>query len=180
MIVWINGAFGAGKTTVSELLHQKMPKAHIFDPEEVGYIIQKRFPAARSMDYQDLPMWRRLVTQFIVEAKAQFPTPLIIPMTLVVPEYLKEIFVGIETENQALYHFFLETSKVELTRRITQQVIVESDAERDAEVREWRLAQIDRCVAAADLMPEGTVMLKTDNRRPEQLVEHIIHALLGQ
>lgn len=177
MIIWINGSFGAGKTTVSELLHQQMPEAHIFDPEEVGYIIQKRFPAARSMDYQDLPMWRRLVTQFIVEAKAQFPAPMIIPMTLVVPDYLEEIFAGIQKEDQALYHFFLETSKAELTRRITEQVIVESDAERDEEVRQWRLAQIDRCVAAAELMPAGTIMLNTDKHSPEQLVERILSTI---
>jgi adenylylsulfate kinase-like enzyme len=36
MIVWINGAFGAGKTTTAELVTELLPGAKIFDPEYVG------------------------------------------------------------------------------------------------------------------------------------------------
>ena len=174
MIIWINGAFGAGKTSVSELLVKQIPGALIFDPEDLGYIIQKTFPPARQMDYQDLPMWRRLVSQFIADGNEQFETTLIIPMTLVVPAYVAEIFAGIDRVGLTLHHFFLDTSADELRRRITNQVIIESDAERDEEVRQWRLAQIDRCVAARDGLPAGTVSLKTDEQTPETLVAQIL------
>jgi thymidylate kinase len=39
MIIWINGAFGAGKTTLAEELHRRLPDALAFDPEFVGYIL---------------------------------------------------------------------------------------------------------------------------------------------
>ncbi len=39
MIVWINGAFGAGKTTTATLLTEAMPGSLLFDPEDGGGII---------------------------------------------------------------------------------------------------------------------------------------------
>lgn len=177
MIIWINGAFGAGKTSVSELLVQRIENARIFDPEDIGYIIQKTFPEARQMDYQDLPMWRRLVIQFIVDANAQFSSTLIIPMTLVVPDYIGEIFSGIASNNLNLCHVFLQTSQEELHRRIMNQVVIQSDSVKDNEVRQWRLAQIERCYDSSHHMPEGTTFLDTNSNSPEQLVDLILHSL---
>ena len=177
MIIWINGAFGAGKTSVSELLVQRIANARIFDPEDIGYIIQKTFPEARQIDYQDLPMWRRLVIQFIIDANAQFSSTLIIPMTLVVPAYIGEIFSGIANNNLKFGHFFLETSLEELHRRIMNQVVIKSDSVRDNEVRQWRLAQIDRCYESSHYMPEGTTFLDTNSNSPEQLVDLVLHSL---
>jgi len=37
MIIWLNGAFGAGKTTAAAELAGTMPSARLFDPEMVGY-----------------------------------------------------------------------------------------------------------------------------------------------
>jgi uridine kinase len=36
MIIMINGAFGAGKTTVANKLLKLMPNCMLYDPEEVG------------------------------------------------------------------------------------------------------------------------------------------------
>jgi hypothetical protein len=36
VIIWINGGFGAGKTTLPEELHRRLPDAVLFDPEDVG------------------------------------------------------------------------------------------------------------------------------------------------
>ena len=46
MIIWINGAFGAGKTSVTKHLLEKVSDASVFDPEDIGYVIQKTFPEA--------------------------------------------------------------------------------------------------------------------------------------
>jgi hypothetical protein len=37
LIIWLNGAFGSGKTTLTRELHRRLPDAVIFDPEYVGY-----------------------------------------------------------------------------------------------------------------------------------------------
>ena len=54
MIIWLNGAFGSGKTTLTEELHRRLPDAVIFDPEYVGYVLTQAVPAPTG-DYQDLP-----------------------------------------------------------------------------------------------------------------------------
>ncbi|MEP7025229.1 MAG: hypothetical protein ABJB47_15815 [Actinomycetota bacterium] len=47
MIIWLNGAFGAGKTTTATLLSELVPASRVFDPETVGYMLMAH-PAARS------------------------------------------------------------------------------------------------------------------------------------
>jgi deoxyadenosine/deoxycytidine kinase len=39
VIIWINGGFGAGKTTLAEELHRRRPDAVVYDPEEVGLML---------------------------------------------------------------------------------------------------------------------------------------------
>jgi hypothetical protein len=60
MIIWINGAFGAGKTTLAEELSRRLPEAVLFDPEYVGYMLRYWVPVPTG-DFQDLPSWRELV-----------------------------------------------------------------------------------------------------------------------
>ncbi len=38
MIIWINGPFGAGKTTLAKRLRDRRSKSLIFDPEEIRFI----------------------------------------------------------------------------------------------------------------------------------------------
>ena len=80
MIIWINGAFGAGKTTLTERLLSAIPHAMTFDPEYVGFILTRWVPAADSGDFQDLPVWRRLVGDFAIGLCQEYRRPLIVPM----------------------------------------------------------------------------------------------------
>lgn len=85
MIIWINGAFGGGKTTLADELHGRLPDAMRFDPEYVGYILIKWVPPAQSGDFQDIPLWRKLVAEFATAMASEYGRPLIVPMTLVNP-----------------------------------------------------------------------------------------------
>jgi deoxyadenosine/deoxycytidine kinase len=60
MILWINGAFGAGKTSTANELVQLLPHARIYDPEQVGYML-RHFLTEPIDDFQDWPPWRQLV-----------------------------------------------------------------------------------------------------------------------
>ena len=59
VIIWINGGFGAGKTTLAEELHQRFPDAVVYDPEDVGLMLWKWMRP--DGDFQHLPSWRELV-----------------------------------------------------------------------------------------------------------------------
>ena len=41
MIIWLNGSFGVGKTTIAENLKEKMTNSIIYDPEKVGMFLYK-------------------------------------------------------------------------------------------------------------------------------------------
>jgi hypothetical protein len=70
MIIWLNGAFRAGKTALAEELHRRLPAAVVFNPEDVGLMLWKWLEP--NDDFQDLPSWRELVVATAVFA-AQAP-----------------------------------------------------------------------------------------------------------
>jgi deoxyadenosine/deoxycytidine kinase len=41
MIIWPNGGFGAGKTTLAEELRRRVPGAVVYDPEDVALMLWK-------------------------------------------------------------------------------------------------------------------------------------------
>ncbi|WMJ89248.1 hypothetical protein [Anaerocolumna sp. MB42-C2] len=60
MIIWINGTFGVGKTTVSNELHKKLKDSFVYDPEKAGEFIWNNSPDCISWkgDFQDILMCR--------------------------------------------------------------------------------------------------------------------------
>jgi len=180
MIIWLNGAFGAGKTTLSDELRSRITDHVYFDPEEVGFMMREFVPLPDSGDFQDLPVWRRLVADTAIALRAHYPGTIIVPMTLVVPEYREEIFSRIEQSGERVHHFWLDVSADELTRRITEQVLMPEDPERDADARAFRLKNIERCVAARQELPAGTVILETQDQKPEALAEIVLQSLSGR
>ena len=64
MIIWLNGAFGAGKTTTANQLAGRLANARHFDPELVGYLLMTALSDHEYKDFQDLRPWRELVPVF--------------------------------------------------------------------------------------------------------------------
>ncbi|MGX8797780.1 hypothetical protein ACR6HW_17240 [Fusibacter sp. JL298sf-3] len=59
MIVWVNGAFGSGKTTCAYELKRRLPEAFVFDPENVGFFLRRNMPKVlHKDDFQDHEQWR--------------------------------------------------------------------------------------------------------------------------
>ena len=177
MIIWINGPFGGGKTTLSKALVDRIPNSVIFDPEQIGFIIHKTVPESRIEDFQNFPMWREHVILFAKNLEKQFGKNLIIPMTLVNPEYIKEIHAGLKSTGSKFYHYFLEIDETTLRKRITDQVMVPQNAERDQEIRHWRLDQVTRCLNATQSMPKDTIFLNSGHSSPKDLAEKILDSL---
>lgn len=178
VICWVNGAFGAGKTTVAEEVKRRCPGALTFDPEEVGFMLRGMVPPAPSGDFQDLPAWRLLVVETGRVLAQQYGRLVIAPMTVTDPGYAAEIFGGLAAYGIAVRHFFLKVPATRLRERISAQVIHPGDPRRDAEVRQWRLAQVDRCTAAEDSLPTGTIVL--DGELPPERLAGKVLGLLGQ
>ncbi len=178
MIIWINGAFGGGKTTLADELHRRLPDALPFDPEYVGYILIKWAPPADSGDFQDIPLWRKLVAEFAIGLAANYGRPLIVPMTLVKADYRDEIFGAIAKAGHELLHVFLDVPAAELRHRIEAQILVEDDPGADDEARRFRLGNVDRCVAARNTLSGDTLVLRGDQHSPAELADLVLQALV--
>ncbi|GAA4104026.1 AAA family ATPase [Nonomuraea soli] len=128
MIVWLNGTFGAGKTTTAKELHALLPASHVFDPETVGFYLRVVINEPVD-DFQHWPAWRALTAETINQLCLHWLGPLIVPMSLTRRPYLEEIFSALRAP---VRHILLHADQEELVRRI------ETDTE-EAGARQWRL-----------------------------------------
>ena len=173
MIIWLNGAFGSGKTTLTEELRRRLPDAVIFDPEYVGYVLTQAVPAPTG-DFQDLPSWRHLVAEHALTLRRFHAATLIVPMTLVNRQYFDEIIGALREAGEDVLHVFLDVPADVLESRIRAQVICPGDPEQDESNRQFRLKNIARCVAAAREQPEDTLILRSDLMDPSQLADAVL------
>src|SRR2546428_3074982 len=140
-VIWINGSFGVGKSSVAEELVRSWPQALIFDPELLGRYLRWALPdELQCADFQDIPLWRDLTVQTALGMLRQYGRPLIVPMTLVVPKYFEEIIGGLEQAGVPVRHFALRAEKETILARTRGR----------PESTHWTTEQVGRCVAALE------------------------------
>ena len=73
MILWINGAFGSGKTQTANELHRRLAHSFLYDPENVGYWLRKNEPKQmQKANFQDEPLWRSVNRDMLLAITRQF------------------------------------------------------------------------------------------------------------
>ncbi|WP_053913147.1 NUDIX hydrolase [Streptomyces sp. TP-A0875] len=151
MIVWVNGAFGAGKTTTARELIDLIPHSTLFDPEVIGAALTHLLPPKRLAevgDFQDLPVWRRLVIDTAAAMLAEFGGTLVVPMTLLRQEYRDEIFGGLAARRIAVRHVLLAPAETILRERIARREVPPDVPDAESGVRQWSYDHIEPYRAA--------------------------------
>jgi broad-specificity NMP kinase len=171
VIIWINGAFGAGKTTLAEELHRRLPDAVVYDPEEVGLMLWKWVRPAG--DFQHLPSWRELVVATALSLRRHHAETLIVPMSLIRDGYRAEILGGLAAEGEEVLHVFLEADAGVLRERLNARV-ADPGKEWDQVAGEVGMTGVDEMVAAAARQPGGTLMLRSDKLTPAELAGEVL------
>lgn len=164
MIIWINGAFGSGKTQTAFELHRRIPQSFLFDPENAGYYIRKNIPKELAEDdFQNHPMWREFNYSILKFIANEYNGPIIVPMTVVDPQFFEEIVGQLRSDGVTVNHFTLVASKETLQKRLRK---------RGEGKNSWSQQQIDRCIAGLsnDLFKHH---LETDNMSIEAVAETI-------
>ncbi|MGW7195325.1 AAA family ATPase [Streptomyces chryseus] len=172
MIVWVNGAFGSGKSTLVDALRPRWPEALVYDPEMVGFVLREIVEVPTG-DFQDLPLWRRQVANLAVGLIEEYDRPVLVPMTLVDPGYVGEIFGALKDAGVTVHHFFLKVSREVLEERIDGRIHAPDDPEREQRIRNWCKEKIAPCMAAADTLPGDTVFLDGE-LSPEELADLVL------
>lgn len=119
MIVWLNGTHGAGKTTTSAFVQQLIPDSQVFDAEKVGETLMDIKPGLPATDnFQHWPPWRPLVVETASRVLDYTGGTLVMPMTVLVEEYWREISTGLAEHDIPVRHFVLHADQDTLRGRI--------------------------------------------------------------
>ncbi|KOX02347.1 ATP-binding protein [Streptomyces sp. NRRL B-1140] len=172
MIVWINGTHGAGKTTTSALVRELIPNARVLDAEKVGETlmdITPALPGRGTENFQHWPPWRPLVVETARRVLDYTGGTLVIPMTVLVEEYWREISAGLAQHSIEVRHFVLHADQDTLRGRIEGEHVVPSP---------FGLAHLAPYAEAARTWLHGAAeVVDTTHLTPAQAAAHIAEAV---
>lgn len=168
MIIWLNGAFGVGKTTTALELRRLVPRGRIFDPETVGQMLRANLGDLPVDDFQDWPAWRSLVVATASEVAGQTGDDLIAPQTVLEPAYMDEMAMGLQDHGIELFKVVLDADEACLRARI----------ERSREAIGWRLDHLSQYRQVRSwLLATADVVVDTTNASAPQAARVIARAV---
>jgi hypothetical protein len=125
VIVWLNGTHGVGKTTTGALVQELIPDSRIFDAEKVGETLMDVRPGLPQTDnFQHWPPWRPLVVETARRILDYTGGTLVMPMTVLVEQYWREISDGLAQYAIPVRHFVLHADQSTLRRRIEEDTVL--------------------------------------------------------
>jgi cytidylate kinase len=164
LIIWINGAFGSGKTQTAHELCRRIPQSFLYDPENAGFFIRENIPNEMSKaDFQDHSLWREFNFSMLKTICNNYDGVITVPMTIVNPHYFDEIIGKLRSDGVTVHHFSLCASKKVLLRRLKS---------RGDGINSWAANQIDRCIEGLS-HPVFEHHLQTDSMAIGHVVEQI-------
>ncbi|MGA5558866.1 AAA family ATPase [Streptomyces lavendulocolor] len=166
MIIWLNGTFGAGKTTTSKELVALLPDARVFDSETVGFMLRNVLNSVPVKDFQEWPPWRGLVVETASQVLDFVGGVLVIPQSVLVEQYWGEIHAGLTKAGIPVRHFVLHTDPDTLAHRIESDMV-------ETGARQWRLDHIPRYQDALTWLGRKAELIDTTHLSPPQVAQTI-------
>jgi hypothetical protein len=168
MIIFINGAFGVGKTTVAERLVQRLPNSLLFDPEEVGFFLRNVLsPIDKPDDFQQYALWRSLVVSTASQFRRTYDRILVMPMTLWHAPYFEEVVGGLRRTEPDVYHFCLTAPDETIQARLLQRGNKSGD---------WCWNHIERCRIAFQ-SSDFDIRIPTESATPDEIINTLLATL---
>jgi hypothetical protein len=170
MLVWLNGPFGVGKTSVAQERVTALPKSLLYDPEPLGSMLRHSTRSVEPVDdFQDLSVWRRLVPEVSRALRQQYPgQTVVMPMTVWRHDYFDELSKALRS-NDDLRCFRLTASQATLRRRILDRPSAEGP-------HDWCLKHLPAGLALMADARFGEEIV-TEGRNPHEVAEAIVTLL---
>ncbi len=164
MIIWINGAFGVGKTTCAYELNKRLPDSFVYDPENIGYFINKNFPQnMRKSNFQNYRKWRLFNYEILKYLSEAYSGIILVPMTLVNPQYYDEIIGRLLRKDIEVMHLILYADKETICKRLHKRLEWGNS---------WAKSQIERCIYCYD-HDITEIKIITDGKSVDDVVKEI-------
>lgn len=177
MILWVNGPFGVGKTTVANLLVEHMHGALRIDPEKIGHALWAQLPPElRREEFELEPVWRALTRRMVADMAGLYARPLVVAMTIARRAVFEQIIDGLRSDGYCVKHFTLMASAATIRSRI--QTRMQQRGERPDSWGElsWEGLQVNRCLAELD-HPNFAVHVDTEGRDASRVADAVLAAL---
>ncbi|GIH46303.1 ATP-binding protein [Microbispora rosea subsp. rosea] len=173
VIVWLNGTHGAGKTTTAAHVQQLIPNSRVFNAEKVGETLMDITPGLPATDnFQHWPPWRPLVVETARLVLDYTGGTLVMPMTVLVEQYWREISTGLIQHAIPVRHFVLHADQDTLRRRI------EGDTLLGPRPSPFRLRYLEPYAEAARTWLHGEAeVVDTTHLTPAQVALQIAEAV---
>lgn len=121
MVLWLNGPYGVGKSTLADELHGLLTQSIVFDAEQVGNAIRDNLPESFFREtFEEYPLWLETCLQLFIEISGGYNGVIIVPMTLKRPESMK-IFDRLKAAGVDALHIMLRARAEEILRRIVER-----------------------------------------------------------
>jgi len=171
MIVWLDATHGAGRTTTSALVRQLMPDSRVFDAEKAGETFMDITPGLPGTDnFQHRPPWRTLVVETARRVLDCTGGTLVMPMTVPVEEYRREISMCLAQHAIPVRHFVLHAARDTLRGRIEGDTVPGPSS--------FRLTYLEPYAEAAPTWLHGEAeVVDTTHLTPAQAAPRIAEAV---
>jgi hypothetical protein len=164
MIIWLNGAFGIGKTQTVFELHSRIPGSFVFDPEQNGFFLRRILPSEVGVgDFQNHQIWREYTYQGLQYITENFAGMIIVPMTVVDPLYYNQTAGALKHAGLQVHHFTLLASRDTILHRLRR---------RGDDSNSWNARQLDRCLKSLS-DEKFAIHLNTEGKTIEAVAEEI-------
>lgn len=164
MIIWINGAFGSGKTQTAFELHRRLKSSYVYDPEKMGFAMRSMIPPdIAEDDFQSYPLWREFNYSMLSYLSDTYQGIIIVPMTITNDQYFHDMISRLRQDGRTIHHFTLLASKETLLKRLRTRAEGKNS---------WAAKQIDRCINSLS-HSLFTEHLHTDQMSIQQVAETI-------
>lgn len=165
MIIWINGSFGVGKTTIAEGLKCKIENSIIYDPEKIGEFLFNIMPE-KEEDFQDYELWRILNLEILKNLSKSYAT-IIVPMTITKQKYYDEIVGNLRNNNIKVKDFILIATKYKIIERLDNR----------KNTTDWTYNEVDRCIKTFEKNFKGH-KIDTNNDNINEIVSKILDLVI--
>lgn len=162
MIVFINGPFGVGKTTVVDQLASSLPDALVIDPEKVGHMLWSQLPDdLRQEEFELEPVWPVLTRCLLEETAHAYRSTVLVPMTIARPEVFDLIVGSLRRTGHDVRHFTLLADAQTIRTRLRARG---EGPDRWGELS-WEGEQVERCLET--LAPRCSTSMCRPPTRPQ-------------
>jgi adenylylsulfate kinase-like enzyme len=172
LIIWLNGTFGAGKTSTAAELTKQLAGSRTFDPEWVGYMLKANLSDHDFTDFQQLEPWRTLVPVVAAEVAQYTGQHLVAVQSVLVRSYWQQLSAGLRRLGLEVFHVLLDAPAEVLTERIKADTV-------EAGACQWRLDHLADYAAALPWLTEAADLVVDTSAGSAAEVAAVVAAAVG-